>query len=247
MNHKGKRFLITGASRGIGAEIAKTLSQQGAKLALTYNRNEDKIKDVLIALEGEGHFYTQLNNSSIPSIDKTFQMVLEKFEGRLDGLVNNAGATKDGLVLRMKEEDFDNILKTNLYGSFECTKRALTPMLKARSGSIVNLSSVVARTGNPGQANYVASKAGLEGFSRSVAKEVASRNIRINCVAPGFIQTDMTTQLTEKVKKELSSLIPMKKLGTSQDIAHSVSFLLSEMSCYITGQTLHVNGGMYMN
>ena len=247
MDHKGKQFFITGASRGIGAEIATILASQGARLALSFHKNEEKIKELMKTLKGEGHFYTKLNTASTSSVEKAFKDVVERFEGKLDGLVNNAGSTKDGLVLRMSEEDFDSILKTNLYGSFECVKRALVCMLKAKKGAIVNISSVVASTGNPGQANYVASKAGLEGFSRSVAKEVASRNIRVNCVAPGFIQTDMTEALSEKQKTQLNSLIPMKRLGTSKDVALCVSFLLSEMSCYITGQTLHVNGGMYMN
>ena len=197
-------------------------------------------------LGSERSFYVPMDISSSESIEKAFHQVLEKFENKLDGLVNNAGLTKDKLALRMSVKDFDDVVKTNLYGSFECTKKAVSAMLKPKTGSIVNISSVIAHLGNAGQANYGASKAGLEGLSRCIAREVASRNIRINCVAPGYIETEMTAQLSEDVKDLLKAQIPMKAIGHPEQVAHCVSFLLSEKSNYMTGQTLHVNGGMYM-
>jgi 3-oxoacyl-[acyl-carrier protein] reductase len=179
------------------------------------------------------------------SVQEGFEKIVNAF-GQLDGLVNNAGITRDQLLMRMKDEDFEAVLNTNLKGSFLCTREVMRPMLKARSGSIVNISSVVGQMGNPGQSNYCASKAGLEGFTRSVALEVASRGIRVNAVAPGFIVTDMTEALDEKQKEAIQSKIPLQTLGSVGDVASAVAFLLSDQSTYITGQVLQVNGGLYM-
>lgn len=242
---KGKRILITGGSRGIGAGIAKFLAGQGARVAITYSSSKDQAEKVLAELPGQGHLCISLNVSDAGSVEKCFEEVLAKFEG-LDGLVNNAGITKDQLLMRMKDEDFDAVINTNLKGAFLCTRAVMRPMLKARAGSIVNISSVVGQMGNPGQANYSASKAGLEGFTRSTAMEVASRGIRVNAVAPGFIVTDMTHALDDKQKEAITGRIPLQRLGSVDDVASAVSFLLSDMSLYITGQVLQVNGGLYM-
>ncbi len=242
---KDKRVVITGGSRGIGAGIAKSLAAQGARVALTYSSSQASAEKVLKELPGEGHLCLPLNVSDSASVDKCFEEVFARFEG-LDGLVNNAGITRDQLLMRMKDEDFDAVLTTNLRGAFLCTRAVLRPLLKARGGSIVNISSVVGQMGNPGQANYCASKAGLEGFTRSVALEVASRGIRVNAVAPGFIVTDMTEALDEKQKEAIQSRIPMGRLGSVDDIAACVAFLLSDQSAYITGQVIQVNGGLYM-
>jgi 3-oxoacyl-[acyl-carrier protein] reductase len=245
MKHQGKSFLITGASRGIGAAIAKRLAEEGAKVAITYATQEHKAQEVLSSLAGEGHLALQMDLSQEESITQVISEINEKF-GALDGLVNNAGCTSDQLLLRMRSVDFDKILNTNLRGSFLCTKLAVKPMLKARKGSLVHISSIVGHTGNPGQSNYSASKAGLEAFSRSVALELAARNIRSNCVAPGFIDSDMTSELSDEQKEKLSQSIPLGRIGEGQDVAAAVSFLLSDEANYITGQTLHVNGGMRM-
>lgn len=245
MNLKGKRIVVTGSSRGIGAGLAKALAKEGARVAVTYSSNATSAEKVMGELEGEGHMLISLNVSDSASVDKAFDEILKKFDG-IDGLVNNAGITKDQLLMRMKDEDFDSVIATNLRGAFLCSKAVMRPMMKARAGSIVNVSSVVGQMGNPGQSNYSASKAGLEGFTRSVAQEIASRNIRVNAVAPGFIVTDMTDALDEKQKTAITAKIPLQRLGSVDDIAHSVAFLLSDASLYITGQVLHVNGGLYM-
>jgi len=242
---KGKRIAITGGSRGIGAGIAKYLSDQGARVALTYSSSQAQAEEVLAKLTGQGHLCTALNVSDAASVEKCFDTIFSHFDG-LDGLVNNAGITRDQLLMRMKDEDFDAVINTNLKGAFMCTRAVMRPLLKARGGSIVNISSVVGQMGNPGQANYSASKAGLEGFTRSVAMEVASRGIRVNAVAPGFIVTDMTDNLDPKQKEAIQSKIPLQRLGSVDDVAASVAFLLSDMSVYITGQVLQVNGGLYM-
>lgn len=242
---KGKRIAITGGSRGIGAGIAKYLANQGARVALTYSSSQAQAEQVLSQLSGLGHLCAALNVSDSASVEKCFEQIFTHFDG-LDGLVNNAGITRDQLLMRMKDEDFDAVIGTNLRGAFLCTRAVMRPLLKARGGSIVNISSVVGQMGNPGQANYSASKAGLEGFTRSVAMEVASRGIRVNAVAPGFIVTDMTDNLDPKQKEAIQSKIPLQRLGSVEDVAASVSFLLSDMSVYITGQVLQVNGGLYM-
>lgn len=242
---QGKRVAITGGSRGIGAGIAKYLAHQGARVALTYASSREQAEKVLSELPGEGHLAVALNVGETASVEKCFEEILEKFGG-LDGLVNNAGITKDQLLMRMKDEDFDAVINTNLKGAFLCTRAVMRPLLKARGGSIVNISSVVGQMGNPGQANYSASKAGLEGFTRSVAMEVASRGIRVNAVAPGFIVTDMTRALDDKQKDAITARIPLQRLGSVDDVAGSVAFLLGDTSLYITGQVLQVNGGLYM-
>lgn len=243
--HKGKNIVITGASRGIGAGIAECLASEGARVAITYSNNEQKANEVLKNLPGEGHICVRLDVSNEESVKSAFDEIYEKMN-QVDGLVNNAGVTEDNLLLMMKTQVFDNVINTNLRGTFLCTKTVLKPMLKARKGSIVNVTSVVGQAGNPGQCNYAASKAGVEAFTKSVAKEVASRNIRLNCVAPGYISTEMTDKLSEKQKESIVAGIPLQHLGKPQDIAYCVSFLLSDESNYITGQTISVNGGMYM-
>ncbi len=243
---KDKCVLVTGSSRGIGASIAKTLADHGAKVAVTYSRSEDSAKKVVDSLKGDGHLLLKLDISDPESIDQSTKTFLDHF-GRYDALVNNAGITADQLIMRMKSDDFDRVIQTNLRGSFLCAQAAVKPMMKARNGVIINLTSVIAHTGNPGQTNYAASKAGLEGFSRSLAQELSSRNIRVNCVAPGFIATEMTDAVSDKMKEQISSRIPLGRMGSPEDVAHVVKFLISEEANYLTGQTIHVNGGLYMN
>lgn len=242
---KGKRVFVTGGSRGIGAGIAKLLATEGARVAFSYSSSEAQAKEVLTSLPGEGHMMVHMQVSDDASVDKAFAEIIAAFGG-LDGLVNNAGITKDQLLLRMKTEDFQSVLDVNLKGTFLCTRIAVKYMMKARSGSIVNITSVIGQMGNPGQSNYAASKAGTEAFAKSIAQEVGSRKIRVNCVAPGFIVTDMTDKLTPDQKDAILSKVPLQDLGTTDDIAHAVAFLLSDKSRYITGHTLSVNGGLYM-
>jgi 3-oxoacyl-[acyl-carrier protein] reductase len=241
-----KKVFVTGGSRGIGAAIVKTLAARGASVAFTYAAREDAAKKLLSELPGTGHFCLQMQSTDEASVDSVVKQVTEKF-GEIDGVVNNAGITKDGLLMRMKAEDFDSVINTNLRGTFLVTKGFLRTMIKARKGSIVNITSVIGQTGNAGQANYAASKAGTEAFSRSVAQEVASRNVRVNCIAPGFIGTEMTEALSEEQKKMILSKIPMERMADADEVASVVAFLLSEDSRYITGHTLSVNGGMFMN
>ena len=243
---KGKKVVVTGSSRGIGAGIARSLAGMGAQVCVTYSRSKEKAEDVFKNLKGEGHLLLSLDTSDEDSITNFFKEVLSTW-GNLDSLVNNAGITRDQLLLRMKTEDFDDVYSTNLKGTFLCTKAVTKPMMKARTGSIVNITSVIGSIGNPGQSNYAASKAGTEAFSKSIAKEIGSRGIRVNCVAPGFIQTEMTDVLDDKQKDSLTDQLPIARLGTTDDIASAVAFLISDSSSYITGQTLHVNGGMYLN
>jgi 3-oxoacyl-[acyl-carrier protein] reductase len=237
--------LVTGSSRGIGAAIAARLAGDGARVAVTYSSNPDSAKKVVDSLPGSGHICLQLNVGDEPSVEKSFTEVMEKF-GKIDFLVNNAGITKDQLLLRMKAEDFDRVIETNLRGVFLCTRQAAKLMLKAKSGAIVNITSVIGQTGNPGQANYAASKGGVEAFTKSVAQELASRQIRVNCVAPGFIVTEMTDVLNDQTKEAILAKVPLKTLGAVEDVAAAVSFLLSQEAKYITGHTLSVNGGMFM-
>lgn len=241
----GKKILVTGSSRGIGAGIVKKLASQGASVAVTYASGAASAESVLKSLSGDGHLLLKLNIGDEASVQAAFDEIAAKW-GRLDGLVNNAGMTRDQLLLRMKTEDFQSVIDTNLKGSFLCTRAAAKMMLKARSGSIVTITSVIGEMGNAGQANYAASKAGLEGFSKSVAQEIGSRSIRVNCVAPGFIVTDMTDAMTDQAKAAISSKIPLGTLGEVDDVANAVAFLLSDEAKYITGHTLSVNGGMYM-
>lgn len=241
----GKKIMVTGSSRGIGAGIARLLADEGAQVVITYSSSEGPAREVLASLKGTGHMIVALQVADEASVSAAFAKVLETF-GSLDGLVNNAGITKDQLLLRMKQDDFQSVMDTNLKGTFLCTKLAVKTMMKARKGSIVNITSVIGQTGNAGQANYAASKAGIEAFSKSIAQEVGSRQVRVNCVAPGFIVTDMTDQLTEEQKTGILSKVPLETLGQTEDVAHAVAFLLSDKARYITGHTLSVNGGLYM-
>ena len=242
---KGKTALVTGASKGIGRGIAFQLAKHGANVAFTYLSSIEKGKALeaeLTALGIKAKGY-QSDASDFNAADKLITDVLADF-GSLDIVVNNAGITRDGLLMRMTEENFNDVIRTNLNSVFNITKACQKPMLKQRSGSIINITSVVGVKGNAGQANYAASKAGIIGFTKSIALELGSRNIRCNAIAPGFIETEMTGVLPEEMVKQWREAIPMKRGGTPDDIANSVVFLASDMSAYITGQVLHVNGGM---
>ena len=241
----GKKILVTGSSRGIGAGIARKLALQGASVAVTYSSNPAMAEQVLGSLKGEGHLLIKLDISDETSVAAAFEQIAAKW-GKVDGVVNNAGVTRDQLLLRMKTEDFQSVIDTNLKGTFLCTRSAAKMMLKARAGSIVNITSVIGEMGNAGQSNYAASKAGVEGFTKSIAQEIGSRSIRVNCVAPGFIVTDMTDAMTEQAKSAILSKVPLNTLGDVDDVANAVCFLLSDEAKYITGHTLSVNGGMYM-
>lgn len=243
---EGKVAIVTGASRGIGRVIALDLAKRGAKVVLSA-RNVEALESLvaeIAALGGEAAAVA--GDVSLSSDADNLISSAVEFFGRVDILVNNAGITRDGLLLRMKDEDWDAVLDINLKGSFLCTRAAAKVMSKQRYGRIINISSVVGEMGNPGQANYAASKAGLLGLTKAVAKEFARRNITVNAVTPGFIVTDMTEALGEKARQELENQIPLGRLGQSEDIANAVAFLASEQSGYITGQVLGVNGGMYM-
>jgi 3-oxoacyl-[acyl-carrier protein] reductase len=246
MNLLGQKILVTGGSRGIGAAIVKVLADAGAQVAFTYSSREDAAKEVLASLpQTQKHMMLKMDVSNEESVQAGIDQVISQF-GNIDGLVNNAGITKDQLLLRMKTEEFDSVYQTNLRGTFLVTKAVLKGMLKARKGSIVSISSVVGHKGNPGQANYCATKAGMEAFSRATALEVASRGIRLNCVAPGFIGTDMTEQLGDEARKKIADGIPLARIGEPKEVADVVLFLLSDRSTYLTGQSIHVNGGLYM-
>lgn len=243
---QGKKIVVTGGSRGIGAAIVKLLAEEGAQVAFTYSSREEAAQQVAHSLVGEGHFYIKMDISSEESVNSAVEHILEKWP-EVDGVVNNAGITKDQLLLRMKTEDFDNVVNTNLRGTYLVTKAFTKPMMKARKGSIVNIVSIIGETGNAGQANYAASKAGTIAFAKSVAQEMGSRNIRVNNVAPGYIGTEMTEVLSEEVKNKMMERIPLGRMGEGNDVAQAVRFLLSDESRYITGHTLDVNGGMHMN
>jgi 3-oxoacyl-[acyl-carrier protein] reductase len=242
---KDKVALVTGASQGIGRATALALAEAGAKVAVAA-RSADKLASLVGEIEsrgGEGLAVT-MDVADAAQVKAGFQQVLAKF-GRLDILVNNAAITRDTLALRMKLEDWDAVLRTNLTGAYLCVQQALGAMLKQRSGRIINLSSVVAETGNAGQANYVASKAGLIGLTRAIAVEVASRSITVNAVAPGFIETPMTDPLSQQLKDKMKSMIPLGRFGLDREIATAIVFLASDEAGYITGQVLEVNGGMH--
>ncbi|WP_341282446.1 3-oxoacyl-[acyl-carrier-protein] reductase [Paenibacillus sp. FSL H8-0537] len=246
-NLEGKKALVTGASRGIGRAIAIALAEAGADVAINYSGSEAAAAETAQAVEALGRraIVLQANVGKAAEFDAMVKDVLEQF-GAIDILVNNAGITRDNLIMRMKEEEFDQVIETNLKGVFNGIKAVTRSMMKQRSGRIINISSVVGVLGNPGQANYVAAKAGVIGLTKASAKELASRGITVNCVAPGFIQTEMTDKLPEEMKESLVAQIPLARLGSSEDIAAAVRFLASDAAGYMTGQTVHVDGGMYM-
>jgi len=243
---KDKVAIVTGASQGIGRDTAMALSEAGAKVAVAA-RNEEKLAALVqdISAKGGEAFAVKMDVADAEQIKAGFKAILEKF-GKIDILVNNAAITRDGLAMRMKPDDWEAVLRTNLTGAHLCIQQALPGMMKARAGRIINISSVVARMGNAGQANYVAAKAGLIGLTKAIAIEIASRNITVNAVAPGFVESPMTDFLPDKVKEELKVRIPLGRMGSGRDIAAAIVFLASDEAAYITGQVLDVNGGMYL-
>lgn len=242
-----KCALITGATRGIGKQIAITLAKQGYNIALNYRKENEELENTKKEIEEIGVQVLAVKGdvANFEDCEKFVKQTIERFE-QIDVLVNNAGITKDMLLMRMKKEDFEQVIDTNLVGTFNVTKNVVPYMMKARSGRIINISSVVGIAGNAGQTNYSASKAGIIGFTKSLAKEIASRNILVNAVAPGFIETNMTDILKDDVKQEIAKNIPLKRMGTAQDVANVVKFLASDDSSYITGQVINVDGGMLM-
>lgn len=239
----GKTALVTGASGGIGEAIAKALHAQGAVVGL-HGTREEKLNALAGELK-ERTFVFPANLSDLEAVDALGKKAEEDMEG-VDILVNNAGITRDGLFARMSNEDWDDVLKINLTSVFRLTKQIAYPMMRRKSGRIINITSIVGVTGNPGQANYCASKAGMIGFSKSLAQEIASRNVTVNCIAPGFISSAMTEKLNDKQKEAIMGAIPMKKMGVGDDIAAAAIYLAGDSGQYVTGQTLHVNGGMAM-
>lgn len=242
-----KTALITGATRGIGKQIALTLAQNGYDIAINYRTENDALKETKKQIEEKGVkcLTVQGDVSNFEDCEKFVKEIIEEY-GKIDVLVNNAGITKDTLLMRMKKEDFEDVIDTNLVGTFNVTKNVISHMMKARSGRIINISSVVGVAGNAAQTNYSASKAGMIGFTKSLAKEVASRGILVNAVAPGFIETGMTDVLKDEIKEEIAKSIPLKRMGKTEDVANVVKFLVSEESSYITGQVINVDGGMIM-
>jgi 3-oxoacyl-[acyl-carrier protein] reductase len=243
----GKTALVTGASRGIGRAIAIALAEAGADVAINYAGSEAAAAETAKAVEALGRksFTVKANVGKSAEFEAMVASVLETF-GKLDILVNNAGITRDNLIMRMKEEEFDEVIETNLKGVFNGIKAVTRPMMKQRYGRIINISSVVGALGNAGQANYVAAKAGVIGLTKSAARELASRNITVNAVAPGFIATDMTDKLPADIKEKLEKDIPLGRIGQPEEVAHAVVYLASDAASYMTGQTIHIDGGMYM-
>jgi len=244
---KGKTAAITGASRGIGRAIALDLAEQGANIVVNYSGSEAKAYEVVEEIKqmGGNAIAVRANVAYMEEVQAMMKESLEQF-GTIDILVNNAGITRDNLLMRMKEDEWDDVININLKGVFNTTKAVTRQMMKQRSGRIINIASIVGVSGNPGQANYVAAKAGVIGLTKTTARELASRHINVNAIAPGFITTDMTDKLNEEVKTEMLKQIPLARFGDAKDIASVVSFLASEKSAYITGQTIHVDGGMVM-
>ncbi|MBE6054565.1 MAG: 3-oxoacyl-[acyl-carrier-protein] reductase [Clostridium sartagoforme] len=243
-----KNAIVTGGTRGIGREIAKTLAENGANVAINYRKYSKEIEDLLEELRALGvkALGIKCDISNEDEVNDFIKEVKENF-GSVDILINNAGITKDGLLLRMSEKDFNDVIDVNLKGTFNMAKAVSSIMVRQRFGKIINISSVVGVAGNAGQCNYAASKAGVIGFSKSIARELASRNINVNVIAPGYINTDMTKVLPEKVREEVLKTIPMKKIGEPKEIANLVLFLSSDLSNYITGQVINVDGGMVMH
>lgn len=244
---EGKAALVTGASRGIGRAIAIALAEAGADVAINYSGSEAAAAETAAAVEALGRKAVTIQGN-VGKAEQFEALVSETIAalGKIDILVNNAGITRDNLIMRMKEDEFDQVIETNLKGVFNGIKAVTRPMMKQRSGKIINISSVVGVLGNPGQANYVAAKAGVIGLTKSAARELASRGITVNCIAPGFIETDMTDQLKEETRSQLAAQIPLARLGSPRDIAEAVRFLASDSASYMTGQTIHIDGGMYM-
>ena len=244
----GDTVLITGGSRGIGKAIAEEFAKHSYHLVINYVSDKTDLEGLKAHFKGLGAsdvLFVKTDVTNFESCENMVKMAVEKF-GRVDALVNNAGITKDGLLMRMKEEDFEQVININLKGTFNVTRNVVPYMVKQKSGRIVNIASVVGVVGNAGQANYAASKAGIIGFTKTLAKELASRNILANAVAPGFIETDMTSVLSDSVKESIHSQIPLKRMGSATEVAKVVYFLCSEDSSYITGQTIHIDGGMVM-
>jgi 3-oxoacyl-[acyl-carrier protein] reductase len=247
MNFVDRTAVVTGGSRGIGKEVAKKLASLGADVVINYTSNEEQANITKSEIEGMGVkcLVVQCDVSKSDQVAEMMDSVVKEF-GKIDILVNNAGITRDGLLMRMKEEDFDKVIDINLKGVFNCTKAATKYMMKKKYGKVINMASIVGIMGNPGQTNYCASKAGVIGFTKASARELASRNININAVAPGFIDTDMTQVLSEDIKNSMLANIPKKTFGKPEDVANLVAFLASDMSEYITGQVINVDGGMVM-
>jgi 3-oxoacyl-[acyl-carrier protein] reductase len=243
----GKVAIVTGASRGIGRAIALSMASAGAHIVINYAGNEAAAKEVAdeVAKLGRQSLIIQANVANSAEVAQMVDETVKTF-GKVDILVNNAGITKDNLLMRMKEDEWDDVIAINLKGVYNCLKAVTRPMMKQRSGRIINISSVVGAIGNAGQANYVAAKSGVIGLTKSAARELASRGITVNAIAPGFIETDMTAKLGEDIQKSLLDQIPLQRLGKPEDIAHMATFLASEQASYMTGQTLHIDGGMYM-
>jgi len=244
---EGKVAVVTGASRGIGRAIALKLAAEGAKVIVNYSGSQAKAEEVVAAIQANGGeaLAVQASVSKTEEVTALMDAAVKTF-GSLDILVNNAGITRDNLLMRMKENEWDDVLDTNLKGVFLCTKAVTRQMMKQRAGRIINISSIVGVAGNAGQANYVAAKAGVIGLTKTTAKELATRNILVNAIAPGFIETEMTEQLPEDLKQGMLTQIPLAKLGQPEDIAKAVVFLASDDANYMTGQTLHIDGGMVM-
>ncbi len=243
---ENKVALITGGTRGIGKAIAKKFADNGYNLVINYVSENTDLEKLKNDINSKNEIlFVRANVGDFASCEELVKQAIDKF-GKIDVLINNAGITRDNLIMRMKEEDFDNVINTNLKGTFNVTKNVVPYMMKKRSGKIVNVSSVVGVSGNAGQCNYAASKAGIIGFTKSIAKELASRNILANCVAPGFIDTDMTEVLSDSVKENINTQIPLKRMGTAEEIAKAVYFLAGEDNTYITGQVLNIDGGMLM-
>ena len=242
-----KVALVTGATRGIGKQIALTFAENGYDVAINYRKENAELENLKKEIEVNNVkcLAVQGDVSSFEDCERFVKEIIEEY-GKIDVLVNNAGITKDTLLMRMKKEDFESVIDINLVGTFNVTKNVISHMMKARSGKIINISSVVGVSGNAGQTNYSASKAGIIGFTKSLAKEVASRNILVNAIAPGFIETSMTDVLKEDIKEEIAKSIPLKRMGTTKDVANLVKFLASDESSYITGQVINVDGGMLM-